>query len=368
MKYTISIDWLALYCLCEYNSDTWCGVSGDASTIDAPYPWGYKLEQYGTRQFAKLTRVTMPNPTNGRDDFAEVQSAPYQGNAMNRRAVIVRFVNRVLYMPDFWDLANKFIHDNQFIVQSISRIDICADFNRFAHMPVLDLIEGFASKKYRHVGRGVGALYFNHGVAGNPRQYGVRYTGLSFGTHSSDARVYLYNKSFELMTQGDKPWIKDLWKANGLNIAAVWRLEISLKSKAAKFMDKDSGEDITITPERIQSDTWELSRIYHTFRKKLFAFVRNHPNITNITREPRLPLFDDMPSYNRYVLRNVSASDRLERMVIKALYNMGDLYRGDIMMRSAEDAKMMADNLAVATDLSEWYTIHKRFWGKDTHK
>lgn len=187
MIYVVSIDWLALFCM--QDADEFVGVSRESDTFDAAYPWHYKREEYGTRQFLHLTRVSMPNEEGGWDEFAEVQSEPCS-RILHKRSVIVRFVNRVLYRHDFWELAAMFMRDNKLTFQSISRVDICADFNDFATLSPYQLIEGFAEQRYRHIGRGVGALYFDHGVRRGgiderPR-YGVRYTGLSFGTHSSD--------------------------------------------------------------------------------------------------------------------------------------------------------------------------------------
>ena len=371
MIYTISIDWLSLFCLYPSASSDWRPVTGDASTFDAPYPWRYRVADYGTRQFKILTFVDMPNEQGGWDDFAEVQSAP-ASKVLNARGVVVRFVNRVLYRPDMWDLVEKFLKDNSFDFHSISRVDICGDFNQFETIAPAELIRQFAAKKLRHVGRGIGALSFNHGIFKDIRtgakDYGVNYTGLSFGTHASDCRVYLYDKSFELLTQGDKPWIRDRWRAVGLDPRAVWRLEVSIKGKACKFRDRLSGADITITPTDMADSSAYLAKIYHTFVQKLFAFVVNRRGITNISREPRIRLFSLHPIFVRHVLRNVSGSSRIEKMIIKALYTIGDNYRGAEMDDMQTLAQTFAVGIADACDLNEWMSRKSDEWKVKTHK
>lgn len=327
MIYCISIDWLALYCYYHTASSDWVPVSGNSDTIGAAYPWRYRQADYGTRQFKCLTFVDMPNEQGGWDDFAEVQSNPCSTNILNPCSVIIKFNNRVLYRPDMWQLIDMFLRDNQFVFHNISRIDVCADFNRFAHISPISLIERFANRELRHVGRGVGALYFNHGIFRHnddptrqpSKDYGVRYTGLSFGTHSSDARVYLYNKSFELLTQGDKPWIRDRWKAAGLDVRDVWRLEVSIKSKACEFRDKITGKKVAINIAAAQDSAGTLTTIYHSFVRRMFAFVVNRKGITNISREPRIELFNCEPTYVRHIVRNISRGGRTEKMIIKAL-------------------------------------------------
>lgn len=372
MTYTLAIDWLAVHChfLSAGDVTEWEPAEKDSENLFGCYPFRYRLADYGTRQFANLWFVSKPNEEGGWDEFAEVQSKPHSG-ILNRKSVIVRFVNRTLYLPDFWELADRFLKENSFVPQGITRIDLCADFNDFVSMSPIALIEGFAAKRLRHVGRGVGALYFNHGVTTDKitgcREYGVHYTGLSFGTHASDVRVYLYNKSFELLTQGDKPWIRDTWTAAGLDVRNVWRLEVSIKSKGCKFKDKLTGNKVTISPANIRAVD-DLSMIYHTFVKRLFAFVKNRRGITNITREPRIDLFPLSPAYIRGTIRNMSASNRMVRIVIKELWQLGDLYRGAANIESADLAQSFAINIAESTDLTHWLAEKYPSWEKPTHK
>lgn len=356
MIYTLSIDWLSVYGIFAGDGDVWHPVETKEFT--------YKLEAYGTRCFSLFHRVRIANEEGGWDEFAEVQSVPYS-SILPPYAIIIRFVNRVLYTPNFWELVERFLQLNQLEVRGISRIDICADFNQFATMDARALIEGFASKKYRHIGRGVGSLAFNHGV--HHGDYGVNYTGLTFGTHSSDAHCYLYNKTFELDTQGDKPWIRERWKKVGLNPREVWRLEVSIKSGGLKFKDKQSKTIVQVNQE-MAADEDALDKIYHTFIRKLFSFVVNHPGIKNITREPRLVLFDDRPVYDRGSIANLSPGDRAARILIKSLWQMSDTYRGGFIYKAQEESRRFAERIAAATGLYEWLEQKQEEWETPIHK
>ena len=375
MKYILSLDWLSLYCTMEYASEQWQGVSGNSGTIGDAYPWKYEVMPYGTRQYKNLTKVAAMNEQGGWDEFAEVQSAPYSG-ILDPRSVIVRFVNRQLYKQGFWGMLEQFLQDNEFTFRSISRIDICADFNTFDCCTPLQLIEGFAAKKYRHVGRGVGALYFDHGLRrvtdsqGRPtdvKEYGVHYTGLSFGTHESDARVYLYNKTFELAVEKDKPYIRDTWKSIGLDVRDVWRLEVSIKSKAKTFKWGKSSQTVTIDLNAAKDSSEVLPMIYLGFVKQLFAFVVNRKGITNISREPRLQLFRDGAFYDRAVIRNVSGGGRLEKILIKGLYTLGKTYRG-VDDDVTDMAQSFAVQLAESADLGDWMSRKVDEWTRETYK
>lgn len=365
MKYTIAIDWLTIFCI--FHGD---GEWEPRETAN----FSYKQENFGTRCFSRFFRVRVPNEEGGVDEFAEIQATPHEGNVLPSYAVMVRFVNRTLYLPDFWERADLLLVENLFSCNGISRIDICADFNDFATIAPLRLIEQFAAKKLRHIGRGVGALYFNHGKGAEfdekgrrIEDYGVQYTGLSFGNHASDAHVYLYNKTLELNTQGDKPWIKDTWIQAGLDIRSVWRLEVSIKSKGLKFRDRKTKEDVNVDVPMVM-ETAGLDKIYHTFVRKLFSFIRNKPKISNVSREPRIILFDDRPAYDRGIIRNISPGNRMERVLIKTLHQFADTYRGSYIWESRERTQEFAESLAYATGLHEWYEDKKLEWETPIHK
>ena len=354
MIYVLSIDWLSVFGIFAGEGDEWHPVECNEFT--------YKRETFGTRCFSRFDRVRIANAEGGWDEFAEVQSVPYS-SILPPYAIIVRFVNRVLYMPDFWEVVSRFLSLNQIEIRGISRIDICADFNQFATLDPKALIEGFAAKKYRHIGRGVGSLGFNHGVHNG--DYGVNYTGLTFGTHASDAHCYLYDKSFELLTQGDKPWIKERWKRVGLDIRNVWRLEVSIKSSGLKFKDKHTKEVVEICADMVSEDN-SLDKIYHTFIKKLFSFVVNRKGIKNITREPRLVLFEDKPAFDRGSISNLSAGNRMERILVRSLWQAADKYRG--MWSAREDAQHLATSLALSTGLYDWMQEKQSEWETTIHK
>lgn len=356
MIYVLSIDWLSVFCIYAGRDDIWEPVDTDT--------FSYKKEDFGTRCFSRFHRARIKNVEGGWDEFAEIQSIPYS-SILPAYAIIIRFVNRVLYMPDFWDVAGRFLALNQIEIRGISRIDICADFNQFATMDPKSLIEGFAAKKYRHIGRGVGSLGFNHGVIKG--EYGVNYTGLTFGTHSSDAHVYLYDKTFELLTQGDKPWIKERWKRVGLDMRRVWRLEVSIKSGGLKFKDKKSGDVIEVDAPMI-AESASLDKIYHTFIRKLFSFIVNRAGIKNITREPRIVLFEGAPAYDRGAICNLSPGNRMERILIRQLWQMGDTYRGAYIYDAKTSARDFATRIAAATGLYQWLEEKQNEWETPIHK
>lgn len=340
-------------------------TAGDYVIPAAAYRWGYKREPHGTRQFRKLMTVTYEG-----DEFAVVAHDPCS-SIFQSNECMVKFSNRVLYMHDCWELIDHFLNDHKLRVNNVSRCDICCDFNHFEQYKCIPFIADFLASKLRHIGRGNGSAHFNHFA----KREGVQsvsklvYTGLSFGGHESDAHIYLYNKSYEMETVKQKPYIRDLWVKSGLDVTKdVWRLEVSLKSKAMKFRDRKSKEDVEVTAESLH-DVPEIIKIYHTFTGKMFRFVKNDHIITNISREPVIDLFGaDPPSYDRAVLRPITGSNRTEKILIKQLHQMGDKYRNPYIKDLGDEPQMLAETLAQSCDLAHWYHVKQVQWEKPIHK
>lgn len=356
MIYALSIDWLSLYC----ESDT-----GEICQYVDRYT--YEIAPHGTRQFKQLIYVRIDG-----EEFAEVQQIPCS-NVLKSRTLIVKFCNRFLYSKALWYLVSRFLEQNKLRVLNISRVDLCADFNTFHRgLHPISLIKGFLSSTYRHIGRGLGSSHFNHSARkeGKYSRSFLNYTGLSFGTNESASKVYLYNKSFELVTVKDKPHIRQLWQLAGLKNDRdndVWRLEVSIKSKGMQFKDKKTKDVHKLSTENLTENQY-LSLIYHTFVRSLFSFIRNRDGITNVSREPRLQLFNGEPFIERCVLNQQSAGNRTERILIKQLWQMCDTYRGNDIVEDEGISKLLATNLAQNTNLSKWLANKSKTWKQPTKK
>lgn len=336
-----------------------------------PQVKGYKydLMPYGTRQFRELWFVYLE-----KEKIAEVQRAPYS-SALDPNGCIVKFDNRLLYSESCWGVISAFLMFHEIQVQNVSRVDICADFNRFETYEVVDLVKDFLSMKLRHVGRGDGAAFFEHRAKANKttriNDYYMQYSGLSFGSHSSDIRVYLYNKTKELAEVKDKPYIRDLWARNGLDNSRqrpVWRLEVSISGKGTKFKDNATGEVVTIDVVMLRQDH-KVATLYHTFISHYFQFVKNRPNIKNVTREPRINLFGDTPPIiDRRILRSVSGGNLAERIAIHKLWQIHEEYRNMDNDRERQRAQSLAEDLATSTDLMPWLKEKRKEWPKKHRK
>lgn len=350
MNYALSIDWLSFFCTSQNGEiDLSCDV------------YTYEKQERGTRSFAELIHVSHCGEL-----LCYVQQKPYSG-IMAPRSMIVKFDNRRLYEAGLWTRIERFFMLHNIVVQNISRCDLCTDFNCFAGgLHPKTLIRQFLNSELRHIGRGIGNAHFNHGAnrEGKVSKSFVNYTGLSFGSNESDARIYLYDKTFELYTVKDKPYIKDLWRRAGLTNTEkchVWRLEVSIKSKGMQFKDKDTKQPYKIDMQKL-SDNASVSSIYFAFVKSLWQFVKNREGITNISREPRIEFFNGEPYINRGCLPALSGGNRAERILIKSLWQMSHKYRGTDIIEDEGICKLLAQDLAKSTNLTDWLQKKSGTW------
>lgn len=363
MTYALSIDWLSFFC----SSSKGELLDYITQSPNETFSWSYEKADHGTRQFKELVNVYKDD-----DLMFEVQQIPCS-SILEPRSMIVKVANRYLYSAGLWFYIDTFFSQQNISILNISRIDICADFNCFSNnLHPIALIRGFLNSKYRHIGRGIGNAYFNHAARkeGKYSRSFLNYTGLSFGSNESAARAYLYNKSFELKTVKDKPYIRNLWSKCGLinnDEVNVWRLEVSIKSKGMNFKDKRTKQKVTICKE-MMCENVNLSLIYFTFVKSLFSFVKNSPCITNISRVPRIELFQGEPYISRGVLPNESGGDRTERILIKQLWQMSMRYRGNELVEDEGVTKLLASNLASNTGLTDWLAKKSITWERPHKK
>lgn len=240
--------------------------------------------------------------------------------------------------------------------KSISRLDVALDFYRFSNGKSPEwLIRSFMNKNIIRVGRGEGRVFFAQS------NKAIEYTGLQFGSKTSIANVYLYNKTKELTDlksnkHHDKPYIRQSWIDNGLTDDSrdVWRLEISLKPEALRFSDKDTGEFLDFTD--IKSIDENINLIFKTFADKLFHFViPDDENITRCTDIQLLP--SELPSVNRTVVNVSNPSTISDKVFIKRLMTS----RRYEKIRQNPEVFKAAVNVARAVlqscDLEWWYNI-----------
>lgn len=232
----ISLDWLAL------------SVYGEISQI----PIDFSLQDTGSHSqiFASIYDVFYKS-----EKVASVQAHPFS-QVVDKRLMVVKLENHLLYsLQDPIEFILFLCSSFNWKINNINRIDVCCDFQRLATGSPQDFISQLfdgtlhrkGDRKVVFHGRDMNQIDNIYNTkAGNKVAYfnketnflASQVTGYRAGSRASAVCVYMYNKSLELRTQKDKPYIRDAWRTYGLQpVCDTWRLEISLKGKAFSSLD-----------------------------------------------------------------------------------------------------------------------------------
>jgi hypothetical protein len=337
----ISIDWLQLYC------------TTDNLILNEQYIW--HLAPYQTKQFRILYEISYQN-----EEFATLCMNPVS-HIIPGNAVIIKFKNRQLYFSEAINHFKIFLSDCNLIYKSITRVDIAVDLNKFKNglLPTT-FIDKFMKCNFLKVGRGkftlIGEQKFTH-----------TYQYLRFGTKSSEVSVYLYNKSIELQQVQDKPYIRNVWEKQGLDINKdIWRLEISIKSAGTNYVDLNTGEYSKINYLNLANPDY-LNTVFSSYINQYFYFVVNDGQL-NKTRMQKVDLLQlTEPQFKPLYVPNTTGSNRSDKIFAKKLYMLDQELRGfnDDMITATKE---VLSDFIIQTDLMEYVNKRRDMWQRSAYR
>lgn len=317
MKYIghslISIDWLSIYV--------------DCSLIKEPSGGQVKKMDYGTQvyQFTEYYQI------NGKD--VAVLTWQPRSSALVRNTGIIKILNEYLYIANVYTIVTQILEDWGLVALSVSRLDICADFNQFVdYHDMQDFFQDFLTTKIWHIGKA------KYKVIGNKARclqndtfalQGVQssrhcYQYLRFGGNTSDISAYLYNKTLEFAEVKEKNYIRAMWEKNGMdNDCDVWRLEFSLKGNAVKIIDEVTGEVYTNKLDIIK-EPMLLHRLYSTLYSRYWDFRVNDGQVRkDRMKRCNLLKINDMPfKLSKYTLaQDTTIGDKRLISSMERVYN-----------------------------------------------
>ena len=218
----INLDWLSVNYIIE-NSPLLSGEEYHTISLK------YIPEKYTTRQFRYVYYV-YDNYTN--EEIATIVCCPLS-RILDKRLHQVKLSNWLLYT----DMAKGYLHrikedlSAQFL--SISRIDICCDIVGFDFK---EFIDKYHNNELREKSpKQVSEYYKKYNIDGIQESV---YTGISWGSKSSDWTAKIYDKIREIENESGKVYILDYFKSNGINTDCekVWRYEFSITSVKSLYV------------------------------------------------------------------------------------------------------------------------------------
>jgi hypothetical protein len=372
----VNIDWLEVYCLAPdivaVPNAIWFRSQG----------WDVKTRDYGTPQYKEVfTRFDA-------DHFPlyEIRRDPYSlkqnGGIFDPRACHIRLSNRACYQKNCIGLLRDFILRYGYELKSVSRVDICADFNKFDNGKdpqrfLADFMHGDWLKIHqsRLAAHGIEYLYQN-GVktSTNVAAYagdsigGRAFNSIKWGSPTSAISTKMYNKTMELKQGKPKKYIQARWKQAGLlndDANPVWRVEFSLSSSIKNFVRLDTGELIYMnlttidTPEKLNGLFAALSQVYFHFKYK--SRTRNGTPQRKDRCKDYFPFtYNPKDAIKPVTLPLTKDPTRTDRMIMRRLKEFFEDREHDMTTKEKQGVLSFIDYLAESFDDDELREFKRR--------
>lgn len=243
----INVDWLEVYAL-------------EPITMPHTADWyrnaGFAVSErdYGTRvyneMFILLDREGHP--------FIEVRRNPKSDGVLQINSCHVRLTNRYCYVDNAAELMLQFLNIYSLQFVSISRLDICMDFEKFdAGDDPAKFIKRYIAHRYAKINQSEATARFDD-------EWERRdFNSLSWGAKGSDIRTKIYDKTMELYDESKqafkKPYIIQAWFEarlidNPVTVTKlgedgkeyrprIWRLEFSINSQKKGWLEYNPDGD-----------------------------------------------------------------------------------------------------------------------------
>lgn len=340
MNRCVNIDWLEVFCLEDI------GIPRNADFFKKN---GFKVKEreYGTPQYREMFTIY------DADNFPqfEVRRNPYSlkknGGIFLPNACHIRLSNRACYKIAPIDDLRKFLIAYNYSYQSLSRIDICLDFNvfdsgetpkNFIKKYTKEEISKINQSAFYQFGKDISNIFMHGRDAWNERII----NSLKWGSDTSSITTKMYNKSLELQQVKDKFYIRDAWKEAGLRENEVWRIEFSLNSSFKILEKKEAFESSqkyfalkaqeTNLHNLCNYDTREkLLRYFHILAAKYFQFRnKDYTKDGKVKPKNRCSIhttFKISPNEQAYEPKKLTCQTeptRVDKMLIKRLEEIAD--------------------------------------------
>lgn len=305
----INIDWLEVYCLEPQN---------DPHTAKWFEDNGYKIKvrDYGTPVYKEMFTIFQ-----GEKEWIEVRRNPYsrkgEGGFLDPLSTHIKLCNEFCYTDSPIGELRAFLLACNYTFKSISRIDICMDFNEFdGGIQVKPFIQDYIEGKYSKLNQSRVNLH------GEDFWRFREWNSLKWGSTSSPFSTKLYNKSKELREVKDKDYIRQCWLDAGLDLSRdVWRIEFSTSSQAQTRKSKEDKKAFKLhllmfdDRNKLLMRFFELYEKYFDFREVITSVDENGKvHCKRKDRCPRLALIKYNPEDVAYTpSRNITVKKRPER-------------------------------------------------------
>lgn len=321
----INLDWLEVYAL---------------EPITTPHDAEYFIAQgfeviergYGTRIYEQMFTLI------GADSypFMEIRRFPKNNSVLPLNATHLRLINRYCYFDNAGDLMRQFIERYSYTYVSVSRVDICMDFERFDSGDYPDkFVKRYIAHKYAKINQSNASAHFED--TWDKRDF----NSLSWGQKTSDISTKLYDKTMELYDEKlgafKKPYILHAWFAaqlvddpvkclkkgadGKLYRPRIWRLEFSIKSNTKGWFtykkDGDGKEKRSIKNNlQTYANRKLLLPVFDLLQQHYFHFKKFKHGRSKYSCEDKI-LFDFSSNEIFYSVEKPASADKPDSLILR---------------------------------------------------
>lgn len=292
MQRVINFDWLEVFCYEQ--------VPLEPALFEQE---GYvvKVREYGTPIYRQMFSVCAWDTDS---PMFEIRRDPYSvrssGGIMNDGACHLRVTNPFCYVPGIVDKFIAFMQAHQLQFVSISRVDVCCDFECFEDGASVEqfLSDYICERFYKENQPRVHAIRDNivtevrtnkaHGTDTPRRRV---WNSLSWGSNKSLIKTRIYNKTYEMKCAKHKEYICSVWRAAGWDGKSdVWRLEFQINA-STDWASSIQGENFRVELREV-GDKRLLGIWFHGLASRYFRFRKVEVlSNGNRQRKDRCPLY-----------------------------------------------------------------------------
>lgn len=351
----ISVDWLQFYCLQSYGFDLDNFQDEKLASIKA---------DHGSKVFSKLYKIIDKRT---RKELAICATAPYS-DVIKPNTVIVKFNNELLYLGNLFVASMEIISRLHLTYKGITRLDLAFDCNRLYNgLLPSTLIRGYVNGSY--VKKGVQRAWYLHGTqnfqVNSSRvaetdvpisEFTHTYDSITWGGRKSAVHCQIYDKTKELREVHDKPWIRNCWRAAGLDEnKPIWRFEIRIAAEGKDLLSLETGEFMQLGAVDLISQE-RIEEVFQAYAQRYFDFAK----VRHISRKSRLTSikifsFNAAPSIkpkhfvnkvpdNRYLRGVINYIDRLQQAIESGAVKTAKEYDAQILDLALEVIRMASSD------------------------
>lgn len=238
-KLMVAVDWLSFSGQMVLER----GESQFEPVIECPS--GYRLEMLSGTNIFRYRAILYDYK--GRKVLTALWSP--HSRKINQRMINFEVANFWLYTDRLREIIGLTYRIHNYTFLCFTRLDICCDFEKSVRQG--KVIDSLYVHKYYVAAKNEGSGFWHKNV----QEY--KSHDMNWGSKKSDVKWKLYDKSKELgvlTKHPEKPYIWNAWSEFGMNVANVWRLEVSLTNLrnmkvAGYFIDFKIffGDDFVVT-------------------------------------------------------------------------------------------------------------------------